>query len=253
MQCFHQGTRNRETNSRVLFFKTTLTRQIWEDLFFKVIRIACSIRRDQTWRNKNFMSSLSICASVNYNDKRKNKDWHDHLLNLDENMFRPQEELSMREKSFPRYSDPKYARNGRSEKSSRTSTWRNLRTKIIRKSWVITKAHFSVAGNGRADEFMNDSGEFQEAESNYSGILSYVSNQLAMIPSSRSMLSREWWFRFLWRNSRKSTGSVDRTPTHKTHLCSTICSQARTAQLMRLAQELHCYLCAPEQVLSSGV
>ena len=37
---------------------------------------------------------------------------------------------------------------------------------------------------------MNDSGVFQEVESNYSGRLSYVSSQLAMIPSSRSMLSR---------------------------------------------------------------
>ena len=33
--------------------------------------------------------------------------------------------------------------------------------------------------------------EFQEVESNYSGRLSYVSSQLAMIPSSRSMLSRD--------------------------------------------------------------
>ena len=37
--------------------------------------------------------------------------------------------------------------------------------------------------------FMNDSGEFQEVESNYSGRLSHVSSQLVMIPSSRSLLS----------------------------------------------------------------
>ena len=47
--------------------------------------------------------------------------------------------------------------------------------------------------------------------------------------------------------------SVDRTPTHKTHLCSTVSSQARAAQLMRLAQELLCHLCSLKQVLSSGV
>ena len=29
-------------------------------------------------------------------------------------------------------------------------------------------------------------------------------------------------FDFSSRNSRKSTGRVDRTPTHKTHLCSTV-------------------------------
>ena len=38
---------------------------------------------------------------------------------------------------------------------------------------------------------MNDSGEFQEAESNYSGRLSHVSSQPVMIPSSRSMLRRD--------------------------------------------------------------
>ena len=38
---------------------------------------------------------------------------------------------------------------------------------------------------------MNDSGEYQEEESDYSGRLSYVSNQPAMIPSSRSTLSRD--------------------------------------------------------------
>ena len=38
---------------------------------------------------------------------------------------------------------------------------------------------------------MNDSGEFQEVESNNSGKLSYVSSQPAMIPSSRSLLSRD--------------------------------------------------------------
>ena len=38
---------------------------------------------------------------------------------------------------------------------------------------------------------MNDSGEFQEVESNYSVRLSYVSSQPAITPCSRSMLSRE--------------------------------------------------------------
>ena len=52
---------------------------------------------------------------------------------------------------------------------------------------------------------------------------------------------------------QEATVYADRTPTHKTHPCITGCSQARTAQLMRLAQELHCHLCAPKRVLSSGV
>ena len=38
---------------------------------------------------------------------------------------------------------------------------------------------------------INDSGDFQDVESNYSGRLSHVSSQPAMIPSSRSLLSRD--------------------------------------------------------------
>ena len=38
---------------------------------------------------------------------------------------------------------------------------------------------------------MNDSGECQDVESNDSGRLSHVSSQLVMIPSSRSLLSRD--------------------------------------------------------------
>ena len=56
-----------------------------------------------------------------------------------------------------------------------------------------------------------------------------------------------WWFRFLGRNSRKSTGVVGSTPTHNTHLCSRVCSQARNAHATRLAQELQCHLYAPEK------
>ena len=38
---------------------------------------------------------------------------------------------------------------------------------------------------------MSDSGDFQDVESNYSGRLSHVSSQPVMIPSSRTLLSRE--------------------------------------------------------------
>ena len=38
---------------------------------------------------------------------------------------------------------------------------------------------------------MIDSGDFQDVESNYSGRLSHVSSQPAMIPSSRTMLGRD--------------------------------------------------------------
>ena len=38
---------------------------------------------------------------------------------------------------------------------------------------------------------MSGPGDFQEVEPNYSGRLSHVSSQPAMIPNSRSMLSRD--------------------------------------------------------------
>ena len=59
--------------------------------------------------------------------------------------------------------------------------------------------------------------------------------------------SADWTL--VWPTCR--TVSVDRTPTHNTHLCSTVCSQARNAQLTRLAQdqEFHCLLCASEKNL----
>ena len=38
---------------------------------------------------------------------------------------------------------------------------------------------------------MSDSGDFQDVESNFCGRLSHVSSQPAMIPSSRSLLSRD--------------------------------------------------------------
>ena len=53
-------------------------------------------------------------------------------------------------------------------------------------------------------------------------------------------------FGFLEGIPENRRGSVDRTPTHDTHLCSTVCSQARNAHTTCLARELHCHLCAPE-------
>ena len=82
LHCVHLERKNREINSKVLCSQT-LTRQLWKDLSLKAVKIICSTRQDQTWRSKNFMSSPSIGASVNYNDKRKRKDWHCRTHNTD--------------------------------------------------------------------------------------------------------------------------------------------------------------------------
>ena len=56
---------------------------------------------------------------------------------------------------------------------------------------TIQKLTFQLQEIQEQMNSMNDAGECQEVESNYSGRLSYVSSQHAMIPSSRSMLSRD--------------------------------------------------------------
>ena len=66
-----------------------------------------------------------MSASVKYKDKRKGKDWryrthNTDLLNLDENKFDYKNCLCKR--GSQKYSNPKYARNGRNEKGSRTAS-----------------------------------------------------------------------------------------------------------------------------------
>ena len=63
LHCFHQGTKNRGTNSRVLF-SHTLIRQMWDDLFLQVIKIICSIRQYLNLWSKNNNLDLSTIVSV---------------------------------------------------------------------------------------------------------------------------------------------------------------------------------------------
>ena len=57
------------------------------------------------------------------------------------------------------------------------------------------------------------------------------------------------------KNFRNSTVGVDRTPTHNTHLCSTVCSQARNAHQALGSSHTDCSVIfgAPEKDLSPGV
>ena len=63
--------------------------------------------------------------------------------------------------------------------------------------------------------------------------------------SARQPTSSEkwWWFRFPGKNSRKSTRCADRTPTDDTHLCSTVCSQARNAHHAMVSRESPSTIC----------
>ena len=101
MHCFHL---NRETWPGVLCSEM-ITRRFWEDLFLKVTRITCSIRLDQTWRSKSFMSSHSISASVIYTkrteaESRAPQDVWNEFVESRREQIRLQEELLRKEKAL---------------------------------------------------------------------------------------------------------------------------------------------------------
>ena len=56
-------------------------------------------------------------------------------------------------KGSPRYSNPKHARNGEMKRAQELRVDEVSVQIYTRKSWDNTKAHFSVAGNARTDEF----------------------------------------------------------------------------------------------------
>ena len=116
LQCLHREAQNREINSRVPFSKT-LTRQMWEDLFLKALKIICSAKRDQTWRSKNFKLNLSIidqpasatslCSKIGITGRTTWICWISTRTSASTRRIIYERESSLR------YSIPKYVRNGR--------------------------------------------------------------------------------------------------------------------------------------------
>ena len=94
-------------------------------------------------------------------------------------------------KGSPRYSNPKHARNGEMKRAQEQRV-DEVSVQILRENHeTIQKLTSRLQEMQEQMNSINDSGEFQEVESNYSGRLSYVSSVPTMIPSSRSMLSRD--------------------------------------------------------------
>ena len=75
---------------------------------------------------------------------------------------------------------------------------------------------------------MNDSGELRDTESNHSGKISHVPSQPTVVPSPRSMLSREKRLRFPIQASQKYDHSL-KPLSKRTQiiLCSTRTSSSR--------------------------
>ena len=92
-------------------------------------------------------------------------------LNLDENKFDYKKNLSMKEKALP-----------------------DTQIRSMHEMGEMKRAQErvdEVSVHKLRESHVNDSGEFQEVESNHSGRLSYVPSQPATLPSYRSMLSRD--------------------------------------------------------------
>ena len=179
---FSLGNEEWETNSRVLF-ENSLIHQIWEDLSLKAIKIICLVRQDLNLWSKNIKFNLSIIVSVSSSNKLMLKDWNYQV--------RLQEELSLKERvlrdtqirSMHEMGAMKRVQEQRVDEISVQKNKKNHET--------VQKLTSQLQEMQEQMNSMNDSGFFQEVESNYSGRLSHVSSQPAMIPSSRSVLSHD--------------------------------------------------------------
>ena len=91
--------------------------------------------------------------------------------------------IILERKSSPKYSNPRCTRNGRNQESSTTTNRRGLSAKLTENHEAIQQLISQLQQIQEQMDSMNDSGVFQDVESNYSGRLSHVSSQFVMIPS----------------------------------------------------------------------
>ena len=175
----------------------TLIRRIWEDLFLKVMRITCSIRQDQTWRSKNFMSnSLNKCIGEIQRQTEKQRlallDAQCGFVESRREQVRLQEELfSVKEKVLRNTQIRTMHEMGEIQRAQDLRADEVSVQKLRENQETIQQLTTQLQQVQEQMNSVNDFGDFQDVESKSSGRLSYVSSQHAMIPSSRSMLSRD--------------------------------------------------------------
>ena len=93
--------------------------------------------------------------------------------------------------SSSRYADSTKARNGKKKRAQVQQVDEFTMQKLRENHETIQQLTFQLQQIQEQMNAMNSCGEFQDIESNCRGILSHVSNQLVMIPSSRAFLSRD--------------------------------------------------------------
>ena len=171
-----------------------LIRRIWEDLFLKAIKTS-QARSDlmkqelQVESLNNCISEASatnLCSKIRITGRTTRIYWIStrtspatrRITSLKEKVLRDTQIRSMHEMG-----EIKIAQELRVDEVSVQKIGENRET--------IQQLTSQLQQMQEQMNSMNDSGDFQDVESNYSGRLSHVSSQPAIIPSSRSMLSRD--------------------------------------------------------------
>ena len=152
--------------------------------------------QNQTWRSKNFMSGPSLSASVNQNNERKSTNLalqgaQYGFVESRREQVRLQEELSMKEEVLRKTQIRNMHEMGEIQRAQEQLIGEVSLQKFREIHETIQQLTSQLQQIQEQMHSMNDSGEFQDVESNYCGRLSHVSSQPVMIPSSRSLLSRD--------------------------------------------------------------
>ena len=187
MHCFHRGAKNREISSKVLC-STILIRQNWEDLFLKVIQITCSVRQHLNFWDKSIKLDLSIVISMSFSNKLAHKDWNYRtltmdMLNLEENKLDCKKNNLWRKKLLRDTQIRNVHELGEMKRAQELRVHEFSVQKVRESHDTIQRLTSQLQKMQEHMNSMNDSGEFQEVESNHSGRLSHLPSQLAMIPS----------------------------------------------------------------------
>ena len=174
----------------------SLTRQMLRNLFLMETGITCLLKRDLNSWSRNTKWNLLTLARLNFSNKLMLSDWNWRtpildVQNLEGSKNRLREELAMEEKAL-----------------GGTQIWRIHELREFKRAQELRVGEFSVhklrEGHAAIQKLtsqiqelqemvncMSDSGEFQDIESNFSGKNSHVPSQPAVVPSPRSMLSRD--------------------------------------------------------------
>ena len=119
------------------------------------------------------------------------QDAHDQFVESKREQVRPQEELSMKEKVLRNNQIRNMHEMGEMKRAQELRADEVSVQKLTENHETIQQLASQLQQMQEQMNSMNDSGDFQDVESNYCGRLSHISSQPAMIPSSRSLLSRD--------------------------------------------------------------